>query len=57
MFVYRDEYYHEDSDDKGIAEVIIRKQRMGRAPQTIKMRWSGAYTHFADLTKGERVAS
>lgn len=28
-FVYRDEYYHEDSQDKGIAEVIVGKQRNG----------------------------
>jgi replicative DNA helicase len=29
MFLYRDEYYHEDSDKKGIAEVIVSKQRNG----------------------------
>ena len=29
MFIYRDEYYNEDSEKKGIAEIIVDKQRNG----------------------------
>lgn len=57
MFVYRDEYYNPKTEDPGIAEVIIRKPRMGMAPVTVKLRWFGAYTQFASLARrGEAAA-
>ena len=47
MFLYRDEYYHEDSEDKGIAECIVAKNRHGETG-TVKMQWFGAYQTFTD---------
>ena len=48
MFIYRDEYYHKDSEEPGIAEVIIAKQRNG-AIGTIKLVWLPQYTQFANM--------
>ncbi len=49
MFIYRDEYYNEESPDKGIAEIIIGKQRNGPIGK-IKLSFQGQYTKFNDLT-------
>ena len=46
MFIYRDEVYHEDSDKKGIAEIIIAKQRNGPIG-TVELRWIPKETRFA----------
>lgn len=48
MFIYRDEYYHEDSPDKGIAEIIIAKQRNGPIG-TVQLKWLPELTKFANL--------
>lgn len=48
MFIYRDEVYDEDTMDKGIAEVIIGKQRNGPIG-TRKLRFFGEYTTFENL--------
>lgn len=48
MMLYRDEYYNPDSADRGIAEVIIGKQRGGRVG-TAKLQWSGQYTAFSNM--------
>ena len=48
MFIYRDEVYDEDSMDKGIAEIIISKQRNGPIG-TRKLRFFGEYTSFENL--------
>ncbi len=48
MFIYRDEYYHEDSADKGIAEVIIGKNRHG-AVGTVKLAFIPHLTAFRNL--------
>lgn len=48
MFIYRDEYYNEDSQDKGIAEIIIGKQRNGPIGK-VRLSFQGQYTKFNDL--------
>ena len=53
MFIYRDDYYNHDTDKKGIAEVIIAKQRNGPIG-TIELKWSPEYTKFFNLEKGPR---
>ena len=50
IFLYRDEYYHKDTEKKNIAEVIIAKQRNG-AIGTVELAWLSNYTKFMDLDK------
>lgn len=50
MFLYRDDYYNKESDEKDIAEVIIAKQR-GGSTGTIKLLWMGNYTKFVNLER------
>ncbi len=50
MFIYRDEYYHKDSADKGLAEVIIAKQRNGPTG-AVKLKFFGEYTRFDNLAR------
>jgi len=47
MFLYRDEYYHENTEDKGLAECIVSKNRHGETG-TVKLQWFGPYQTFAD---------
>lgn len=48
MFLYRDDYYNKDTEIKGIAEIIIAKQRNGPIG-TVKMAWIPEQTRFANL--------
>ncbi len=48
LFIYRDEYYNEESPDKGIAELIIGKQRNGEIG-TVKAAFVGKFTRFDNL--------
>lgn len=48
MFLYRDEYYHPDTEKKNVGEVIIAKQRNGPTG-TVELAWLGQYTKFANL--------
>ena len=48
LFIYRDDYYNEDSPEKGIAELIIGKQRNGEVG-TCRAAFVGKYTRFENL--------
>ena len=47
MFIYRDDYYDDESENKNIAEIIIAKNRHG-ATGTIELQWVGQYTTFSN---------
>ncbi|MBL7666068.1 MAG: replicative DNA helicase [Bacteriovoracaceae bacterium] len=48
MLVYRDEVYNKETKDKGIAEIIVGKNRSGETG-TVKLAWIGSQTKFANL--------
>ena len=47
LFLYRDEYYNENTEDKGIAECIVAKNRHGEVG-TVKLQWIPQYQTFSD---------
>ena len=47
MFLYRDDYYNPDTEDKNIAECIVSKNRHGETG-TVKLQWFGPYQTFTD---------
>ena len=51
IFIYRDEVYNEDTDDKGIAEISIAKHRNGEIGMR-RLAFIGQYTKFANLALG-----
>ncbi len=55
VFIYRDDYYNAESEEKGIAELIVAKNRHGE-PGTVKLGWLGQYTLFTNLT-GDQAPS
>ena len=50
VFLYRDDYYNEDSEDKNVAEVILAKHR-GGSTGTVRLAWMPSYTKFANLER------
>ncbi|MBR6396877.1 MAG: replicative DNA helicase, partial [Lachnospiraceae bacterium] len=50
MFIYRDDYYNKDSEEKGISEIIIGKQRNGPTG-TVKLLWENKLTKFQNLLR------
>ncbi len=48
MFLYRDAYYNQESNEQNIAEVIVAKNRHGET-NTVKVGWDGRYTRFCGL--------
>lgn len=51
MCLYRDEYYHPDTEKRNIAEIIVAKQRNGPTG-TAELVWLGQYTKFANKAPG-----
>ena len=49
LMMYRDDYYHKDSSFKGMAEIIIAKQRMGQTGAVLAL-FQGEYSRFSDLS-------
>lgn len=50
IFLYRDDYYNEDSPKKNVAEVILAKHR-GGSTGTVDLAWLPSYTKFANLER------
>ena len=50
-FIYRDEYYNDESDQQGLAEVIVAKHRNGPT-DTVKLSFLRRYAKFSDLAAG-----
>lgn len=50
MFIYRDDYYNKDTENKNMAEIIIAKQRNG-AIGTVNLVWMPEYTRFVNAKK------
>lgn len=50
MFIYRDDYYNKDSEEAGISEIIIGKQRNGPTG-TVKLGWQSQLTKFVNLER------
>lgn len=48
MFIYRDDYYHHDTELKNISEIIVAKQRNGPIG-TVQLAWLPEYTKFGNL--------
>jgi len=51
-FIYREEYYNPETLKKGIAEIMISKQREGPTG-TLELKWEKEYTRFSDLGGGK----
>jgi replicative DNA helicase len=50
-FLYRDELYNKDTPERGVAEVIVAKQRNGPTT-TVKLAFLADVAHFASLARG-----
>jgi replicative DNA helicase len=50
LFLYRDEVYHHDTQDQGVAEVIVAKHRSGPTG-TVRLAFLGQYTKFANMAR------
>jgi len=53
MFIYRDDYYNKDTEEPGITEIIIGKQRNGPTG-TVKLKWMGQIQKFGNLETREQ---
>ena len=53
MFIYRDDYYNKDTENKNVSEIIIAKQRNGPVG-TVELAWLPEYTRFANLERRKK---
>jgi replicative DNA helicase len=53
IFIYRDDYYEKESQERGIAELIVAKQRNGPTGM-VKVKFDAQYTRFANLSYGDK---
>ena len=53
MFLYRDEYYNKETEEKNVAECIIAKQRNGPVGN-VKLAWIGQFSKFGNLEHNYR---
>lgn len=53
MFIYREDYYNKETEEKNISEIIIGKQRNGPIG-TVKLAWMPEYTKFGNLDRKRR---
>ena len=51
LFLYRDDYYNEDSEKHNIAECIVAKNRHGEA-RTVQLHWQGEFMRFTAMEGG-----
>ncbi|MFN3505482.1 MAG: replicative DNA helicase [Caldimicrobium sp.] len=51
LFIYRDEVYNKESPEKGVAEIIVGKQRNGPSGVTVKLAYFAPYTTFGNLER------
>jgi replicative DNA helicase len=56
MFLYRDEVYHPDTDQPGVAEVIVAKHRNGPTG-LVKLAFLSEYTRFENLADDDNYSS
>ncbi len=56
VFIYRDEVYHEDSPDKGVAEIIVSKQRNGPIG-TVRLTFLGQFTRFENFIAADNYSA
>ncbi len=50
LFIYRDDYYNEDSEQRGVAEIIVAKHR-GGPTGTVRLAFIDKFTKFADMAR------
>ena len=48
MFIYREDYYNPDTEEKNVAELIVAKNRHGEL-RTVELAWAGEFTQFTSL--------
>ena len=48
IFIYRDDYYNPDTEEKNVAELIVAKNRHGETGK-VELRWMPEYTQFSTL--------
>ncbi|MCL2838332.1 MAG: replicative DNA helicase [Oscillospiraceae bacterium] len=53
MFLYRDDYYNEETEERNVAECILAKHRNGEVGK-VKLAWLAEYTKFSNYTGGHR---